>query len=209
MEAKEALKRLVEGNQRFMKGETHVFQSGFVERLKELAVAGQKPFAVVFSCSDSRAPAEIIFDQGVGDLFMIRVAGNIVAPSLIGSVEFALANLGVKLVVVMGHTGCGAVMATLDSLRGPAQRRSRNISDIISRIRPSLELLLLTPLSEEWIREEAVRTNVRNSVAQLRHGSRLIEDRLSKNDLQIEGAVFELNTGLVRFLDPIEEASDA
>lgn len=201
MEPREALERLKEGNRRFMRGESHVEQFRSVEHLKKLARDGQRPFAIVLSCSDSRSPAEILFDTGVGDLFIIRVAGNVIAPSLIGSVEFAISNLDTRLVVVMGHTGCGAVGATLDAIRGPAQRRSRNISDIMSRIRPGIESLLLAPLDETQLREEAVTANVRASVAQLRHGSRLIEDRISKGEIQVEGAVFELETGLARFLD--------
>jgi len=201
MEPREALERLKEGNRRFMRGESHVEQFRSVAHLKTLARDGQRPYAVILSCSDSRSPAEILFDTGVGELFIIRVAGNVIAPSLIGSVEYAISNLDTRLVVVMGHTGCGAIQATLDAIRGPAQRRSRNISDIISRIRPGIESLLLAPLEEPRLRDEAVSANVRASVAQLRHGSRLIEDRLTKNEIQVEGAVFELETGLARFLD--------
>lgn len=108
-----ALTQLIEGNKRFTSGLRSVNSLATIERLPELAEKGQKPFAIILSCSDSRVPAEIVFDQGAGDLFMVRVAGNTVAPSLLASMEFAATNFGSPLIVVMGHTNCGAVNAAI------------------------------------------------------------------------------------------------
>src|SRR5918995_670956 len=138
--AREALERLREGNRRFASGvrSNDILAS---TRRSEVA-AGQEPFAIVLGCSDSRVPAEIVFDQGLGDLFVIRVAGNIVAPSQVGSVEFAASRFGTRLVVVLGHSQCGAVSATLEELRRPSEEQSRNLQSIVDRIRPSVEAIL-------------------------------------------------------------------
>src|SRR5258706_13025023 len=117
-------------------------------RRRELA-AGQEPFAIILGCSDSRVPAEIVFDQGLGDLFVIRVAGNIVAPSQIGSVEFAAERFGTRLVVVLGHSRCGAIQATLEELALPTEGKSRNLRSIVDRIRPSVEALMATDLKSD------------------------------------------------------------
>ena len=145
--ARQALERLQEGNRRFVAGRPGLGAAADEARRNEL-VEGQAPFAAILGCSDSRVPAEIVFDQGLGDLFVIRVAGNIVAPSLVGSVEFAADKLGTRLVVVMGHSGCGAVQATLDELERPSENRSPNLRSIVERIRPSIEPLLETELPE-------------------------------------------------------------
>jgi carbonic anhydrase len=203
----EALARLREGNERFASGtrslEAFVSQS----RLHEFA-DGQAPFAVVLTCSDSRVPVEMIFDQGIGDLFVIRVAGNVVAPSLVGSVEYAASVLGAQLAVVMGHTGCGAVKATLEVMRGSTQVPSDNIRDIVERIRPSAESVVATArdlggakLSEERLLEQTIRANVRASADHLRHGSRVLEQLVLKNELQVVGAEYDLRTGRVEFLE--------
>src|ERR1700692_1281087 len=141
--APEALERLREGNRRFVSGVRSRDTLTSPERLSDL-VAGQEPCAVILGCSDSRVPVEIIFDQGLGDLFVIRIAGNIVAPSQVCSVEFAAARYGTRLVVVLGHSMCGAILATLDELARPAEDQSRNLSSIVDRIRPSVEALLAT-----------------------------------------------------------------
>ena len=139
-------------------------------RRSELA-AGQEPFAIILGCSDSRVPAEIIFDHGLGDLFVIRVAGNIVASSQVGSVEFAAERFGTPLVVVLGHSRCGAVLATLEELMRPTEKQSRNLRSIVGRIRPSVEALLATELRHdpERLVRHAVRSNVRVSASHLRH----------------------------------------
>jgi carbonic anhydrase len=169
---------------------------------------GQKPVAIVLGCSDSRVPAEVVFDQGLGDLFVIRVAGNIVAPSQIGSVEFAAARFGTRLVVVMGHSGCGAILATLEDLRNPSPQ-SRNIRSIVDRVRPSVEPLLETDLRDdhEALVRQAVRANVRASCNQLRHGSELLEKLSIDEDLLVVGAEYSLDTGLVDFFEGVPPES--
>jgi carbonic anhydrase len=166
-------------------------------------LTGQQPFAIVLGCSDSRVPAELVFDQGLGDLFVIRVAGNIVAPSQIGSVEFAAERFGTRLVVVLGHSQCGAVLATLEQLRRPNEGQSRNLRSIVDRIRPSVEGLLATSLVKDLdtLVREAVRANVRASANLLRHGSEILE-RLSEHDgLLVVGAEYSLESGTVHVFD--------
>jgi carbonic anhydrase len=199
--APEALERLREGNQRFASGVRRLDATGLARRAD--LVAGQAPFAIILGCSDSRVPAEIVFDQGLGDLFVIRVAGPIVAPSQIGSVEFAAERFGTRLVVVLGHSQCGAVTATLEELRRPGGTSSRNLRSIVDRIRPSIEGLLATDLAQEPERllSAAVRANVRAAANQLRHGSEIIE-RLSEEDgLLVVGAEYSLESGIVNVLE--------
>jgi carbonic anhydrase len=174
--AREALKRLREGNSRFA-GDLRSLDSLATRRRRRESIAGQEPFAIILGCSDSRVPAEIVFDQGLGDLFVIRVAGNIVAPSQVGSVEFAAARFGTRLVVVLGHSRCGAILATLEELSRPSEDQSRNLRSIVDRIRPSVEGLLTTGLEDQpdALVERAVRANIRASVNHLRHGSDVLE----------------------------------
>ena len=175
---------------------------GTRSRRRELADA-QEPFAIVLGCSDSRVPAELVFDQGLGDLFVIRVAGNIVAPSQVGSVEFAAARFSTRLVVVLGHSSCGAIMATLEELGRPTQDQSKNLRSIVDRIRPSVEPLLATALARhpEALVHEAVRANIRASASHLRHGSEVLEDLIDREGLLIVGAEYSLTTGEVDFFD--------
>jgi carbonic anhydrase len=197
----EALARLREGNARFAAGQASAPARLHPARRAEL-VQGQAPFAIVLGCSDSRVPAELVFDQGFGDLFVIRVAGNIVAPSQVGSVEFAAARFGTRLGSVMGHSQCGAVMATLDALLGRATTSSRNLRSIVSRLRPSVEpLLRIGAVDPDRLMAEAVRANVRASVDHLRHGSELLEELIRDEGLRIVGAEYSLESGLVAFLD--------
>jgi len=163
----------------------------------------QQPFAIVLGCSDSRVPAEIVFDQGLGDLFVIRVAGNIVAPSQVGSVEFAAARFGTRLVVVLGHSQCGAIVATLEELRRPTETQSRNLRAIVDRVRPSVEGLLETDLGRDLdaLVEQAVRLNIRASADHLRHGSEVLEQLIQDDGLQVVGAEYSLETGVVEFFD--------
>jgi carbonic anhydrase len=202
MKAREALQMLVEGNRRFVDRLNGGEPIG--DRIRvEKAAAAQRPNAIVLGCSDSRVPAEIVFDQGLGDLFVIRVAGNIVAPSQVGSVEFAAEQFETKLVVVMGHTQCGAVSATLDALGGRSEPSSHNVMSIVNRIRPSVEPLYhsaaLRDRSE--LMRLAIRANIRASVNQLRHGSDLIEGLILGSGLLVVGAEYDLETGCVEFLD--------
>lgn len=198
----EALERLREGNRRFASGAVASYSHENLLRRAELADR-QEPFAIILGCADSRVPAEIVFDQGLGDLFVIRVAGNVVAPSLLGSVEFAAERFGTPLVVVLGHSRCGAVLATLEELLRPSQDQSKNLRSIVRRVRPSVEPLLATPLRDDHdaLVEQAVRANVRVSVNQLRHGSELIEQLEGQGKLLIVGAEYSLETGVVDFFD--------
>ncbi|MGW8310132.1 MAG: carbonic anhydrase [Thiogranum sp.] len=200
--ASEAIARLKEGNKRFVAGVRSI--DSIVKQIQRAdLVSGQTPFAIVLGCSDSRVPAEIVFDQGLGDLFVIRVAGNVVAPSQIGSVEFAVEQYGTKLVVVLGHTMCGAVKATIDELRSVSKEQSRNVQSIVSRIRPVVEPLYHTELGQQpdQLLSAAIRANILASVNQLRHGSETLEQLVQQGDLQIIGAEYSLETGEVRFLD--------
>lgn len=200
--ADEALERLLDGNRRFAAGLRAAEGLASLARRASL-VAGQEPFAIILGCSDSRVPAEIVFDQGLGDLFVIRVAGNIVAPSQIGSVEFAAEQFGARLVVVLGHARCGAVRATLDELRRPGETRSRNLRSIVDRIRPAVEGLLAagTGLDPEGLEREAMRANVRAAGEQLRHGSQVIERLVETDGLRVVCAEYSLESGLVQVLE--------
>jgi carbonic anhydrase len=200
--AREALALLQEGNQRFVSDSNNRdADTGRARRLQ--LTASQEPFAAILGCSDSRVPVEIVFDQGLGDLFVIRVAGNIVAPSLIGSVEFAAERFGTRLVVVMGHTKCGAIEATLQQLQRPAANQSRNLHSIVDFIRPSVEGLLATDLKHDMsaLGREAVRANIRSSVQKLRHGSDVIEQLIQEDGLLVVGAEYSLETGVVDFFE--------
>jgi carbonic anhydrase len=203
--AREALERLREGNRRFTAGALSVDRLSSLTRREQL-VAGQEPFAIILGCSDSRVPAEIVFDQGLGDLFVIRVAGNIVAPSQIGSVEFAAERFGTRLVVVLGHTQCGAVTATVEELRRPQHGHSRGMRSIVDRIRPSVEGLVAAGLAGDSLLHEAVRANVRVSANQLRHGSETLERLIDRDGLLVVGAEYALDTGIVDVFDGVAEA---
>jgi carbonic anhydrase len=206
MLAREGLKRLREGNTRFASD----IRQGDVrtnrKRRRELE-AGQEPFAIILGCADSRVPAEIVFDQGLGDLFVIRVAGNIVAPSQIGSVEFAAERTGARLVVVMGHSKCGAVLATLEELKRPVENRSPNLRAIVDRVKPAVKPLLtaVPPHDPDMLVQEAVRANIRASVDHLRHGSRILEQMIENDGLLIVGSEYSLESGIVEFFDSVPE----
>ena len=200
--AREALARLREGNLRFVANIRG--HDALLTQTRRLEVArNQEPFAIVLGCSDSRVPAELVFDQGLGDLFVIRVAGNIVAPSQVGSVEFAAARFETRLVVVLGHSQCGAVIATIEELRRPTENQSRNLRSIVDRVRPAVEGLLQTDLGLDAaaLVEQAVRANIRASVDHLRHGSELLEQLIQDDGLLIVGAEYSLETGVVDFFD--------
>ncbi|CAN6959529.1 MULTISPECIES: carbonic anhydrase [Psychrobacter] len=200
----EALELLKEGNTRYMDSLTNT--DPMMQRRPEL-VSNQDPLAIILGCSDARVPVEIVFDQGLGDLFVIRVAGNVVAPSQIGSVEFAAEKFGTKLVVVLGHSHCGAVTACVDALINPEQNYSPNLQSIVDRIRPSVYNLheLATANGQDVDADELVNrsisANVRMSVSQLKHGSRALEDLTNSGQLLVVGAEYDLETGKVRFLD--------
>ena len=200
--AQGALDRLIAGNRRFVSGmrdSTHLRNPSRRAAVTE----DEKPFAILLGCSDSRVPAEIVFDQGLGNLFVIRVAGNVVAPSQIGSVEFAAELYETQLVVVMGHSRCGAIIATIGELQQQETYPSRNLRSIVDRVRPAVEPLMATQLVQDpdALVQEAVRANVRASVEQLRNGSDILEDLIQRDRLRIVGAEYSLETGVVDFLD--------
>ncbi len=200
--AREALALLREGNQRFVSNVSS--RDSFESRARRIELAtGQAPFAAILGCSDSRVPVEIVFDQGLGDLFVIRVAGNIVAPSQIGSVEFAAEQFGSRLVVVLGHSCCGAIETTLEQLRRPVENQSRNLRSIVDLVRPAIEGLLTTDLKHDHqaLLHAAVRANISASVRNLRHGSDIIENLIQNAGLRVVGAEYSLDTGVVDFFD--------
>lgn len=200
--AQQALDALLEGNRRFVaEVQDHALQAEAGRRYR--LVPRQEPFAIIIGCSDARVPAEIIFDQGLGDLFVIRVAGNIIAPSQVGSVEFAVERFGTPLVVVLGHSGCGAIEATLEQLERPSENRSPNLRSIVDRIRPSVQSLLDAGLrlDSESLVEQAVRANIRVSANQLRHGSEILEKLIARDQLRVVGAEYSLENGSVDFFD--------
>src|ERR1041384_5494079 len=192
-----ALRRLVEGNQRFRSGDGGTAASRGFDPVR--AAASQRPFAIVLGCSDSRMPVEIVFDQGFGDLFVVRVAGNIVAPSIVGSIEFAASQVGTRVVVVMGHTGCGAIGATMHAIATGMGPESKNLRAITDRIMPHVEAIARRNGGEAT--REAMRANVRASVDHLRHGSQILEELVLKGRVVVIGAEYEIETGQVPFLD--------
>ncbi|MCJ7590996.1 MAG: carbonic anhydrase [Woeseiaceae bacterium] len=200
--AVDALERLREGNRRFVSDE--VSEETLASREHRAGAAKpQNPFAIILACSDSRVPTELIFDRGIGDLFVIRVAGNIVAPSQIGSIEFAAKQFGTRLVVVLGHSDCGAIIATLQELGLKESHRSPNLRAIVDRIRPAVEPILdeHSDLDDKAVVDECVRANVRASVEQLRHGSLILEQLIDSGDLTIIGAEYSIETGYIEFFE--------
>lgn len=204
--ARDALERLRTGNQRFI-SEVRSSENNTIQARRLEVAAGQEPFAIILGCSDSRVPAEIVFDQGLGDLFVIRVAGNIVASSQVGSVEFAAARYGPRLVVVLGHSQCGAIQATIEELQQATENQSRNLRSIVDRVRPSVEALLSTELRHDpaALVQHAVRANIRASVNQLRNGSAVLEHLIQNNGLRVVGAEYSLASGVVEFFDGVGE----
>ncbi len=206
LSASKALNRLQEGNHRFVsniRGQSILTDQ---TRRSEL-VTGQAPFAVILGCSDSRVPVEIIFDQGLGDLFVIRVAGNIVTPSIAGSVEFAAIKFGTQLVVVLGHSRCGAVQSTLEELQHPTEALSPNLRSIVDHIRPSVEALVESNFqgdSDDLVRS-VVRANIRASANHLRNESQALKQLIQTNGLHVVGAEYSLETGVVDFFDGLPE----
>jgi carbonic anhydrase len=200
--AQAALAALRAGNQRFV-SELNVEASGVRRRV--LPSGRQEPFAIILGCSDARVPAEIVFDQGLGDLFVIRVAGNIVAPSQVGSVEFAAEAFGTRLVVVLGHSNCGAIHATLQQLARPWREQSRNLRTIVDRIRPAVHDLVEhgETADPRELEAQAVRANIRMAAGHLRHGSEVLEQLIQQDGLLVVGAEYSVETGVVDFFDGV------
>ncbi len=202
--ADDAVYRLKQGNLRFVNSHhnpnTHLLASNALTQIHE-------PFAIILGCSDARVPAEIVFDQGLGDLFVIRVAGNVVAPSQIGSIEFAAEKFGTKLVVVLGHSNCGAVTACVDTILNPEQSFSPNLKSIVDRIRPSIHNIYelytnnQTAIEKQQLIDKGIKANVLTSVSQLKHSSKILEDAVNQGSLRIVGATYDLETGRVHFFN--------
>ena len=192
----------MDGNQRFLQRGSILEARTFSA---ELALRPQRPFAIVLGCSDSRTPVEILFDEGFGDLFVVRIAGNVVAPSVVGSIEFAASQFGTRLVVVMGHTRCGAIAATVNALRTGNGPESRNIRAITDRIAPHIEPMVRASgaAEESGLLRELMRVNVRASADHLRHGSRLLEELVLAGRVTVVAAEYEIETGLVHFFDEL------
>ena len=206
LEPASALRRLKDGNARFV---NNLRSDALTSPVRRSEVADlQRPFAVILGCSDARVPAEIVFDQGLGDLFVIRVAGNIVASSQVGSVEFAAARFGTRLVVVLGHSQCGAILATLEQLQQPTDHQSRNLRSIVDRVRPSVEGLLATELRHDpgALVRQAIKANIRVSANHLRHGSEVLEQLIQQEGLFVVGAEYSLESGVVDFFDSMPAA---
>lgn len=203
MRHSEALERLKQGNKRFTSGLRSVEAMATANRRMELAKEGQKPFAMVLSCADSRVPSEMVFDCGLGELFVVRVAGNIVAPSLIGSIEFAAENFGTELCVVMGHSQCGAVAATVDAAKSGKRPESDNVQNIVLEILPAVKnsLVMHPDRPRAEIIEASTRENVLRSVSKLRERSAVIDRLVNDGKLRLVGATYDLHTGRVNFLD--------
>ena len=199
-----SLERLREGNQRYVTG-TRIHGSGLDHSRRHELVSAQTPFAVILGCADSRVPPEIVFDQGLGDLFVIRVAGNVAQPFEIGSAEYAVARLNTKLIVVLGHSGCGAVKAALSTLQGRANGLSPSLDSLVKKIEPAVSGLLADAAnrSPEELLSLAVRANVRNSMQQLQADSELLSQRVQDGTLAIVGAEYSLATGAVGFLSDV------
>ena len=203
--AADALTRLRDGNHRFVSGQTPA--PTLSNNVRRILATNQTPFAIVLGCSDSRVPAELVFDQGFGDLFVIRVAGNIVAPSQVGSVEFAAEAFGTRLVVVLGHSDCGAIRTTLEQLARPRREQSRNLSSIVDRIRPAVEDLLDDGGCDlSALEHRAVRANIRMSANHLRRGSEVLEQLIRRDGLQVVGAEYSVDTGVVDFFEGVPPA---
>jgi len=206
--AEEALQRLKDGNKRFIQNASTADASA-TQACRDELVAGQKPIAIILGCSDSRVPAEFVFDQSFGDLFVVRVAGNVAAPTQMGSIEFAAVSFGIPLVVVLGHSGCGAVVATVNELEQPASDSLPNIHSIVERIKPAVSTLMDTPLKEDKaaLIAQAIRENVNHSADHLRHGSPLLKQLIADEKLTVVGAEYSLSTGVVEFFDENESSS--
>ena len=204
IKATEALMLLREGNNRFVSGSLKTNYS-LSQMDQSRLVAGQEPYAVILGCSDSRVPVEIIFDQGPGDLFVIRVAGNIIAPVTVGSIEFAAQQLDTRLVLVLGHGQCGAVQATLDELHKPSEGLSGDWGKVIDHIRPIIKELLRTEIAKDRdaLIHQAVRANVRASANYLRNESKVLGRLIQEDRLLVLGAEYSLETGVVDFFDGV------
>lgn len=198
---KEALKRLKEGNDRFVQGVKSINSLLSHNQKAELADQGQRPYAIILGCADSRAPAETVFDAGLGDLFVVRIAGNIISPMGLGSIEFAAANFGTPLCVVLGHTKCGAVAATVEAVQKKKRAPSDHIQDIVLEIEPSVKLAIAAGSKQDRpLVEEAARLNVVRNMERILERSSILSSLAEKDLFKVVGGVYNLHTGYVEFL---------
>jgi carbonic anhydrase len=200
----DALENLKAGNRRFSSNQRDADALASQAHRPELA-AGQKPHAIVLGCADSRVPAELVFDQGLGDLFVVRVAGNIAAPSQVGSIEFAVQSFGVPLIVVLGHSNCGAIRATIDELEQPTGGHSPDLTTIVDQIKPAIAALMDTSSHENQAEliAKGIRANVSMAANHLRHGSQVLQEKVNSGELWVVGAEYSLETGVVEFFDGV------
>lgn len=207
--SREALDKLKEGNDRFMKGLRSVEHFPTPSKLRELAEQGQTPYCIILSCADSRVPSELVFDQGLGDLIVLRVAGNVIAPSLLASMEFAATSFNTPLIVVLGHSRCGIIQATVDTLQTRSVPASENIQRLITRITPSVKPHLENHASHPNLLDFCAIENVHSTVRQILEESEILRDRVKDQRLAILSAFFNLNTGCVEFNPSLQDHMNA
>jgi carbonic anhydrase len=200
-ESVRSLELLIKGNKRFLSGVKSIESFASTAKLKELAKRTQSPFSIVLTCADSRVPVEAIFDLGLGDLFVLRVAGNVVSPELIASVEYAASNLSTPLCLVMGHTGCGAVDAAVSFSNNDLRSPSKNISHLLEKILPSVldSKMELGNFSREELVKLTTVKNVKTSAKAILENSSLLKNMVSQSKFAVVEAVFDLQTGVVNF----------
>ncbi len=202
--ASETLARLKEGNARFC---ACANKAGIESAARAALADGQSPSAVILGCADSRVSPELAFDQGLGELFVVRVAGHVVAAAALESVELAVEQLGAKLVVVLGHTGCAAVRATLAEVQSPGTPAAEKLSAVIHHIKPPVEAVLsLRPEADQAaMMQESVRANIRHAAGQLREDSAVISTLVESGEVLVVGAEYSLETGAVEFIDGLPD----
>lgn len=200
MKAEQALQKLQEGNRKFVAA-TSAEVELTTPMVKMDVSQGQQPFAVILGCSDSRVPAELVFHCGLGELFVIRVAGNVVAPSQIGSVEFACQNFGTELVIVLGHSHCGVINATVQALLEEGDDISPNVASIVDRVTPAVLPVVTQNSAADHadLVHQAMRANVAHSVDRLQMRSQILRQLVKKGKLQIIGADYSIESGEVEF----------
>jgi len=190
--SKQALEKLKAGNQKYVNSDNTPANHEYI--------AEQKPFAVVLSCADSRVPAEAIFNQGVGDIFVVRVAGNIATPSQIGSIEFACENFGSSLIVVLGHSGCGAIKASIGCSENGTDGLSPSLKSIVDEILPAIEPVLNNAeIKPAELLQASTKANVEKTILDITNKSSLLKGLVDQGNLEIIGAEFSVETGLVNF----------
>ena len=195
---RQAIDELEKGNTRFASGLKSVYSLSAVYQMEDLAIKGQKPFAIVISCSDSRAPAETIFDQGLGDLFVIRVAGNIINDDMVASLEFAALTFNTSLCLVMGHTQCGAISASIAACAGEAKLPSTSLEKLVEKIKPAISKFVpVDKNNREQMIAKVTENNVINSIEQIVEKSSIVRDLVSQGRFHLAGSIYDISSGKV------------